>query len=52
MRIKDALALGQIDYFVVVCPKDFTMYMDAVKTSGNEGKVQLKDIIQLVGEAL
>ncbi len=52
MRIKEALALGDIDYFVVACPKDFTMYSDAVKTSGNEGKIEVKDIIQLVEEAL
>lgn len=52
MRIKEALGLGDVDYFVVACPKDFTMYTDAVKTSGNEGKIQVKDIIQLVEDAL
>ncbi|MCI0443739.1 4Fe-4S dicluster domain-containing protein [bacterium] len=52
MRIKEALSLGDVKYFVVACPKDFTMYTDAVKTSGNEGKIQVKDIIQLVEEAL
>lgn len=52
MRIKEALALGDIDYFVVACPKDNTMYRDAVKTSGNEGKIEVKDVIELVDEAL
>jgi len=52
MRIREALALGSVNCFVVACPKDFTMYTDAVKTSGNEGKIQVKDIIQLVAEAL
>ena len=52
MRIKEALALGQVDYFVVACPKDFTMYTDAVKTLGTEGKIVVKDIIELVEEAL
>jgi hypothetical protein len=28
------------------------MYTDAVKTSGNEGKMIVKDIIELVGEAM
>ncbi|RMI25814.1 MAG: 4Fe-4S dicluster domain-containing protein, partial [Calditrichaeota bacterium] len=51
-RIKEALALGAVDYFVVACPKDYTMYSDAVKTSGNEGKIVVKDIIELVEEAL
>ncbi|HEY4491447.1 MAG TPA: (Fe-S)-binding protein, partial [Acidobacteriota bacterium] len=52
MRIKEALALGEVNCFVVACPKDFTMYTDAVKTSGNEGRIQVKDIIELVEEAL
>jgi hypothetical protein len=28
------------------------MYQDAVKTSGNEGEIVVKDIIELVHEAL
>mgnify|MGYP001611671490 CR=1 FL=1 len=28
------------------------MYTDAVKTTGNEGKIEVKDIIQLVAEAM
>lgn len=52
MRIKEALALGDIDYFIVACPKDYTMYTEAVKTTGNEGQIEVKDIIELVGEAL
>jgi hypothetical protein len=46
------LALDNIDVFVVACPKDVTMYRDALKTSGNEGKLVVKDLIQLVEEAL
>jgi len=38
--------------FVVACPKDVAMYTDAVKTSGNEGKIVVKDIIELVVEAM
>ena len=51
-RIREAVALGHADYFVVACPKDVTMYQDAVKTSGYEGKIVVKDIIELVHEAL
>ena len=28
------------------------MYSDAVKTTGNEGKIEVRDIIQLVAEAV
>lgn len=51
-RIEEALALGDIQYFITACPKDYTMYTDAVKTSGNEGKIEVKDIIELVAEAV
>jgi Fe-S oxidoreductase len=51
-RIQEALALGNIDLFVVGCPKDVTMYRDGVKTSGNEGRITVKDLIELVEEAL
>ncbi len=51
-RIREALALGAIDYFVVACPKDLTMYRDAVKTSGNEGRIEVRDIADLVAAAM
>jgi len=38
--------------FIVSCPKDVVMYTDAVKTTGNEGKIEVKDIIQLIAEAI
>ncbi len=38
--------------FVVACPKDVVMYTDAVKTTGNEGKIEVRDLIQLVAEAV
>ncbi len=38
--------------FIVACPKDVIMYADAVKTTGNEDRIEVRDIIQLVGEAL
>ena len=60
-RIREALGVLADPYaaidapppmFVVACPKDVAMYTDAVKASGNEGKIVVKDIIELVSEAL
>ena len=52
LRIQEALDMGTVDHFIVACPKDYAMFTDAVKTSGNEGKMHVKDIIQLVDEAI
>jgi len=51
-RIEEALALGGVRTFVTACPKDYTMYCDAVKTLGKEGEIEVKDLIELVAEAL
>jgi len=57
-RIKEALATFNANasdkkqLFIVTCPKDMVMYSDAVKTTGNEGKIEVRDIIQLVAEAV
>ncbi|MDH5474745.1 MAG: heterodisulfide reductase-related iron-sulfur binding cluster [Cyclobacteriaceae bacterium] len=52
IRIKEAISLGNADHFIVCCPKDYSMFSDAVKTTGNEDKMVVKDIIQLVEEAI
>ena len=51
-RIKEAAALPGVGVFVVACPKDLTMYKDAVKTTSLEGKLAVKDLIELVSEAI
>ena len=51
-RIEEAIALSGVRYFTVACPKDMTMYSDAVKTSGNEGEIAVRDIIDYVIEAM
>ncbi len=51
-RIEEALGLGGIRYFVTTCPKDYTMYTDAVKTLGVEDRIEVVDLIELVTEAL
>jgi Fe-S oxidoreductase/electron transfer flavoprotein alpha/beta subunit len=51
-RMHEAAALGNIDTFVVCCPKDMTMFEDARKTSGHEGEFEVKDLAELVAEAI
>lgn len=51
-RIAEALEIPGVRYFVVACPKDVTMYRDAVKTSGSEGRIEVKEIGELVAAAL
>jgi Fe-S oxidoreductase/nitrate reductase gamma subunit len=51
-RIVEAAGLGRLDYFVVCCPKDVTMYEDAIKTSGHQGELELRELSELVLEAL
>ncbi|MBN1312817.1 MAG: (Fe-S)-binding protein [Anaerolineae bacterium] len=51
-RIHEAANLDEVKVFVVACPKDVTMYQDAVKTTGQETRIAVKDLIELVHEAL
>jgi Fe-S oxidoreductase len=51
-RVREAAALPGVQAFVVACPKDLTMFKDAVKTTGNEQTLVVKDLIDLVAEAL
>lgn len=57
-RIKEALSTfekhpsDKKHLFIVTCPKDMIMYSDAVKTTGNEGRIEVRDLIQLVAEAI
>jgi len=51
-RIREAAALAGVTIFVVACPKDIAMFRDAVKTAGQEGKIVVKDLAELVAEAM
>jgi Fe-S oxidoreductase/nitrate reductase gamma subunit len=51
-RIHEAMELEGVHVFTVTCPKDVTMYSDAVKTTGHEDVLVVKDLIELVHEAL
>jgi len=57
-RIREALATlepraegDEKLLFIVACPKDVVMYTDAVKTTGSEDRIEVRDIIQLVEES-
>jgi Fe-S oxidoreductase len=52
LRITEALTLGSLDYFVVACPKDVTMYEDAIKTTGHAADIELRELSELVLESL
>jgi Fe-S oxidoreductase len=51
-RIREAVGLGEIDYFVVACPKDVTVYEDAIKTSGNGERIAPRELTELIEEAV
>ena len=49
-RIKEALDVGA-EIIAVACPFCLLTFDDAIKTTGNEEKIQVKDIMELVAEA-
>jgi len=51
-RIREAAELEGVQGFVVACPKDLTMYKDAVKTTGYEDRLAVMDLIEIVYQAL
>lgn len=51
-RIREAMALGDINYFVVSCPKDVVMYSAAVQAVGVEDRLAVRDLTELVAESL
>ncbi|MDH4224326.1 MAG: (Fe-S)-binding protein, partial [Deltaproteobacteria bacterium] len=50
-RIREAADVGA-SFFTVACPKDMTMFSDAVKTAGLDGKMEVRDIIDYVADAM
>jgi Fe-S oxidoreductase len=51
-RIQEAMGLDNVQVFAVACPKDVTMFQDAIKTTGHEDQLVVKDLIEFVHEAL
>jgi Fe-S oxidoreductase len=50
-RIREAAIIEGLQVYVVSCPKDLTMFEDALKTTGLEGKFVVRELIELVREA-
>jgi Fe-S oxidoreductase len=50
-RVKEAVETGA-DVLVVCCPYEVSRFEDAVKSTGNEGKLIVKDIAELIVEAM
>jgi Fe-S oxidoreductase len=51
-RINEAVSLNGVNTLIVACPKDIVMFQDAIKTTGNEEKISVKDLGELVWEAV
>jgi Fe-S oxidoreductase/nitrate reductase gamma subunit len=52
IRVREAAQLDGVQVLAVACPKDASMFKDAVKTTGYENRLAVKDLIELVYEAL
>jgi len=51
-RMREAGQIEGLDVFIVSCPKDLTMFEDALKTSGYEGKFVVRELIELIDECV
>ena len=51
-RVREAASTDGVQFLVVACPKDHVMFGDAIKTAGLEGKLAVKDLTELVAEAI
>ena len=52
MRVGEAADLDGVEMLIVSCPKDLVMFEDAAKSSGYEDRLAVKDLVELVAEAL
>ncbi len=50
-RVREALDVGA-EIIVVACPFCLLTFDDAIKTTGNEERIQVKDIMELLAETL
>jgi len=51
-RLREAAKLRGVDTIFVSCPKDLVMFQDALKTTGLEGKLSVKDIAEVIQEVV
>ncbi|MDR5695739.1 MAG: (Fe-S)-binding protein, partial [Armatimonadota bacterium] len=50
-RVKEAVEVGA-EILAVCCPYEVSRFEDSVKATGNEGKLLVRDIIELIDEAM
>jgi len=51
-RMREAAAIPGLQVFAVSCPKDLTMFEDALKATGHESRFVVRELIELVHEAV
>jgi Fe-S oxidoreductase len=51
-RVSEAASLKGVHTMVVVCPKDLVMFQKAIKTAGLEDRLQVKELSELVEQAV
>lgn len=51
-RVREAASLDGVGTLAVACPKELAMFRDAVKTTGLEGRLEVRDLAELVEEAM
>jgi Fe-S oxidoreductase/nitrate reductase gamma subunit len=51
LRVREAGEVEGVDTLVTACPKDYVMFQDAVKTTGLDDRLVVRDIAELVEEA-
>jgi Fe-S oxidoreductase len=51
-RVREAASLPGVHTLVVTCPKDLVMFQDAIKTTGLEGQLFVKELSDLVAQAV
>ena len=51
-RMREAGRIEGLEIYVVSCPKDLTMFEDALKTTGFEGKFVVRELLEMLEESL
>ena len=50
VRVKEAIGTGA-DVLAVCCPFEVSLFEDALKSTGNDGKIVVRDIVELLDES-
>jgi Fe-S oxidoreductase len=51
-RVREAASLKDVQTLVVACPKDLVMFQDAIRKTGLEDKLEVKELSELVWQAM